>query len=242
VPSLAIKDLFHLECLHFAGQLFKNNMSDRDPITQWWFDATKVQVVVGAGVPDLFAHEDYIGLSGAFSGSTVQVEFSGAVLSLEVKHSAVRKMRREINYDINTKSWFVYNSKFRIRPEYWGQDLAARSICTQARTAQALGFDRLSTYAVGNFQSASNPLKEERWSGYWVWPRLGFDGDIPAEVLPRLSPAFQHFRRVSQLMQTDGGRDEWHRGDDIAVRFDLSARSASWQMLERYTTERGIRG
>lgn len=221
---------------------FNKKMSDRDPITQWWFDATKVNVTLGADVPDVFTTEDYIGLSGAFTGSTVQVEFSAGVLSLEVKHPAVRRMRREVKFDIDGATWFVYNSKFRIRPEYWGQDLAARSIWTQARAAQALGFDRLSTYAVGNFQSASNPLKDERWSGYWVWPRLGFDGDIPGEVLPRLSPAFQHFRRVLQLMQTDAGRDEWHRhGDDIAVRFDLTAGSASWQMLERYTRERGIR-
>jgi hypothetical protein len=220
----------------------KNNMSDKDAITQWWFDTTKVKVEVGAGVPAVFEETDYIRLSGAFSGSSVQVEVSGTSISMDVKHPAVRKMRREISFDITSGRWFVYNSKFRIRPEYWGQDLAARSIFTQARAAQALGFDRLSTYAVGNFQSASNPLKEERWSGYWVWPRLGFDGDIPADVVSRLSPPFQHFKRVSQLMQTEAGADEWHRqGDDIAVRFELAAGSVSWQLIERYTLERGIR-
>lgn len=217
-------------------------MNERDAIGQRWFDANSVRIEVAPAAQGFFDDEAFIGLSGALSNSTVKVDFPQSYIEMEVIHPAVRRMRRRLYFDIDTNQWNIENIKFRIRPEYWGQDLAARSIAVQASTAKNFGMGALSAYAMGNFQTANHPSKDERWSGYWVWPRLGFDGDIPVEIQQKLSGNLRHCKRLSDLMVSEAGREEWLRlGGDVEVRFDLSAGSISWQIFNRYTSERGIR-
>ena len=120
--------------------------------------------------------------------------------------------------------------------------MAARSIGLQARAAHLLGFDRIAAYAVGNHVTAMRSLKEEQWSGYWVWPRLGFDGAIPEATKLQLSPKFQSYNLLSQLMETEEGQGEWLlHGDDVAVRFDPRPDSASWKLFNRYTAKHAIK-
>lgn len=213
-----------------------------DAITKVWFNHATVQVYREPNVPDVFDDEALVGLCGAFSDSRVLVNFTGMFLQLEVIHPAVRLMRRELSYDLDAGKWVVFNAKLRLQPDYWGRDLGVRSIALQARAAQALGVGHLATFAVGDFSTASNPRKEDRWSGYIVWPKIGFDADIPADMLHRLPAAQAAARRLSDLMASSEGQDWWLRnGSDIAVRFDLASGSVSWRLLERYTSERGIR-
>lgn len=215
---------------------------DRDATTRRWFDTSSVKVSINDRVPDVFSPQELAELSGAFAGSEVHVSADGMAISMEVRHHVVRKMRRDIAYDPDLDSWYIYNNKIRLDPNYWGQHLAARSISIQARAAQALGFHRLSAYAMGNYDLASRSTREEVWNGYFVWPKLGFDGDVPEDVRAKLSPHLQKYETVLQLIQAPGGEKEWIRhGDDISVRFLLHPGSDSWQKLERYTEERGIR-
>lgn len=217
-------------------------MSSPDPITQRWFDPSTVSVVVEPNVPAVFDSDDLVGLSGALAHSKLTVRYTGLFISLDVEHYAVRKMWRELFFDIDKNCWAVYNRKFRIHTDYWGQDLAGRSIAIQARAAHRIGVGRILTHAVGNFHTANHVEVEERWSGYWVWPRIGFDADIPAAIRPRLSAAFQGCRRLSELVATEAGEREWYlHGDSVHVEFDLTAGSSSWRTLERYTTKRDIR-
>jgi hypothetical protein len=217
-------------------------MSQQDEISKRWFDPSSVRVTFANGAPRYFDDEAVIGLSGAFSNSHVKVELSQSAFVMTVEHFAVEKMRRDINFDINKDKWFVYNSKIRLRPEYAGQRLAVRSIAMQARAAGALGFDRLSTYAVGNRQTALSRLPEDRWAGYWVWPRIGFDGDIPEATRKLLPLKFQGFQRLSQLLETDEGEYQWMlHGEDVAVQFDPRPNSISWEIFSRYTSKHGIR-
>lgn len=217
-------------------------MEEQDFISRRWFDTASVKVLANERVLEYFDEEALARLSGAFSDSIVQATIEGLAIVMEVHHPAVRKMRRELSFDIQEDCWFIYNSKFRINPDYWGQQLAVRSVATQARAAQSLGIRRISTYALGNFQMANRPSKDERWSGYWVWPRIGFNGEIPPEVRRKLSAPFSGCKTLSDLMQTDEGEAEWLlHGDDVAVRFDTAQGSTSWKILERYTSKRGIR-
>jgi len=217
-------------------------MEGQDFITQHWFDSSRVKVQVEADIADLFDEEALARLSGAFRDSIVRVTREGMAIVMEVEHPAVLKMRRELSFDIEQNCWYVYNSKFRLNTEYWGQQLAVRSIATQARAAQALGIQRLSTHAVGSYQLANRPNKDERWSGYWIWPRIGFDGEIPSNVRSKLSTFFQRCQTVSDLIWTEEGAAEWRlHGEDVALRFDTAEGSRSWKILERYTSKRGIR-
>ena len=213
-----------------------------DGISKRWFDSRTVSIQVAPEASGYFDSDTLISLSGAFSNSKVVVTFDGSYLQMDVQHAAVRNMRRQLFFNLDTNSWQLNNLVFLIHPDFWGQDLAARSIFVQAKAAQALGIRHLSTFAVGNFQSANHPIKEERWSGYWVWPRLGFDAELPWDIKRLLEPKFQRCHRLSDLMNTVEGEQEWMvKGSDIYVKFDLLANSISWDLLSRYTSKRDIR-
>lgn len=214
----------------------------RDLITQRWFDPHSVNVTIEPDVPNVFDPLDLVGISGAFSNSKLTVRNTGMFIRLEVENFAVRKHWRELFFDIDRDCWVIYNRKFRVHEGFWGSDLAARSVAVQAHAAQRIGIGRLVTYAVGDYNTANFARREDRWSGYWVWPRIGFDADIPPSILPRLTPPFNGYKRLSELVATEEGEQEWYlHGDSVHVEFDLQPGSTSWKTLERYTSKRDIR-
>lgn len=216
-------------------------MPNQDAISRRWFDAATVTVVVEPNVPPIFNAQDYIGLSGALSHSRVHVKFEGGFVQMEVANPAVRRMIRRIVYDLESAVYRVWNAKLVIRPEFWGQDLAARSITVQARAAKDLKFSRLSAYAEGDVTTATATNPNERWSGYYVWPRLGFNAAIPEDVLGKLPQGLWHATTLAHLMETPAGQNFWYEhGHGISVDFDLTADSISWQTLMCYTTEKQI--
>lgn len=213
-----------------------------DLITQRWFDPLSVKVLIEAGVPNVFDTLDLVRISGAFAHSTLTVRNTGTAIRLDVEHHAVRKHWRELFFDLNDNCWVIYNQKFRVHEDYWGQDLAGRSIAVQVQTARNIGVGKLVAYAEGNHQSANRLRKEERWSGYWVWPRMGFDADIPTPIKPLLKAPYRDMTRLSELMSSEEGQQEWYlHGDSLRVEFDLRAGSTSWKIHERYTSKRDIR-
>lgn len=216
-------------------------MSEQDEINRIWFDASTITVESTPLVSRYFNDEVFVRLSGAFSHSTVKVSFDKNSIDIVVTHPAVRKMHSRLYYSIDAEKWRLHYEILRIDPDYSGQRLAARSFIVQARAAQELEIDAILASAKGDFQMATKANADERWAGYWVWPRLGFDGDIPVAALRRLSPRFQNLKRVSQLLASPEGEQEWLlHGSSIDVRFTPTAGSLSWQALNRYTTHRGI--
>ncbi len=216
-------------------------MQNPDAISRRWFDPSTVTVAVDQNVPQILANEDYIGLSGAMSHSTVHVSFVGGLIQLEVLSPAVRRMIRRIVYDMAAEALSVWNAKFVIRPEFRGQDLAVRSIVVQARCAANLGFAYLSTYAAGDISTATAINQAEAWSGYYVWPRLGFNAEIPEDVASLLPPELRYATTLIDLVSTARGAQFWfEHGHGLDLKFDLTDRSISWQTLMRYTSERQI--
>lgn len=226
---------------------------DRDKISRMWFDATRVDLEMVDDVSLFLDEEALVGLSGAMSDSKVTVrkvlrqtpsdpEPVLEAISLHISHPAVFSMTRLLRQDAN-HDWYVENAKFRIRADYAGRGLAARSLTVQARAAQQLGFRYIALDAVGDYTLARLRFPEDRWVGYWVWPRLGFDANIPESTLRRLPEDFQNCRRVAELMDTDEGLNAWELyGETLnGARFDLTAGSTSWQLLAKYSEERNIK-
>ena len=83
----------------------------------------------------------------------------------------------------------------------------------------------------------------ERWSGYYAWPRMGFDGPIPGTSLGRLRdsglPAkIANAKNISEVMEHKAGRDWWRKnGDSIDVKFDLEHGSPYLRRLNSYLKE-----
>lgn len=228
-------------------------MDEQDEISRHWFDPGRVQLELVDDVSAAFDEEALIALSGAPSNSVVTVRkatsqpHSGEALApeairLEVHHEAAFSMNRLIQQRTSGE-WFIRNTKFRIRHEYSGRRLSARSLLVQARAAQALGFQEIVLDAVGDYTLANLKFREDRWVGYWVWPRLGFDADIPASALRCLPERLRGCTRVSELMHTAENQDLWLlHGETLEnAKFDLTGDSLSWQLLAKYAQERNIK-
>lgn len=81
--------------------------------------------------------------------------------------------------------------------------------------------------------------KDARMNGYYTWPRLGYDADIPVSVVSHLPREFAKATRVSDLMATKHGRDWWkENGVQTEMEFDPKPGSKSRKILDAYIAER----
>lgn len=223
-------------------------MEERDEVSRLWFDASRVKIDMVDAVSVFFDEEALIALSGAPSDSTVTVTkvVSAAgdfeAIRLHVHHPCVFSMARFIRLTADGE-WVIENAKFRIRHDYAGRKLAARSLAIQARAAQELGFRRIVLDAIGDHFLAQLRHPEDRWIGYWLWPRLGFDAKLPAGAEQRLPYHFQGCQRVSELVSSEEGADAWllHGESLLGATFDLTVGSVSWQLLAKYLQQHNIK-
>ena len=75
----------------------------------------------------------------------------------------------------------------------------------------------------------------EDMTGYLVWPLLGYDGPIPAAVLAKLPERLRSARLVSDLMESDAGREWWAlHGTTFEAEFDLAKGSRSRRVWDAY--------
>jgi len=175
------------------------------------------------------------------SHSVVNVSLQTGFVHLNVVHPAVSQMTRLIVYNLDSGSLSVWNHALTLRPAFRGHDIAARSITVQARAAQGLRFARLTTYADGNVTTATAINPNKKVSGYYIWPRLGFNASIPADVVSKLPSGLQHAATLAELISVPEGERFWYEhGHGISVDFDLAIDSISWKTLMRYTSERLI--
>ena len=133
-----------------------------------------------------------------------------------------------------------------LKPEYRQSEgkLGVSAFARQVENAQAMGVDRIETNAY-RLRGVIDPATgKERWSGYYVWPRYGYDGPIPASL--KASPEWSTVpsplrgaKKVSELMVTEEGRDWWkEHGEAIDVKFNLKRGSESMRTLDDYLQEK----
>jgi len=83
----------------------------------------------------------------------------------------------------------------------------------------------------------ADAVRGEGDSGYYVWPRLGFDGPLPAGL--GLPPGLAGARTVQELLARPGGVAWWRdHGVRVEVAFDLQPGSRSWDILRAYLARR----
>jgi hypothetical protein len=109
--------------------------------------------------------------------------------------------------------------------------------------AKELGIDQIQTYALGNY----NAMRSGRDTGYYAWPRYGFDGPLQQwerDVLKKqtkLPDSARNAITIQDLMQTPEGREWWKlHGSDREMEFDTRPGSRSQQVLARYRREKGV--
>jgi len=100
---------------------------------------------------------------------------------------------------------------------------------------RGLAIARIECIAAGRFRHP------EGWNGYYVWARLGFNGEIPAWRRGGLPAQFRDVTDMNDLMTRDGGAEWWRRhGATFEAWFDTDPSSTSSQLLDAYLKERHV--
>ena len=108
-------------------------------------------------------------------------------------------------------------------------------LVNQVETARALGIGKI------EIAQAAGSAKDERFNGYYTWPRLGFESrpsNFENLRLPKRSdPTKTGWANatIQDVLSVPGGREAWQKkGRDIGLTFDTGASSRSSQVLDRY--------
>lgn len=225
-------------------------MNQRDEVTKRYFDESTVNVIDRTGGEFLAWFEGDVQrvarLSGAPSGATVEVDFyekGGFVLTVTGPILAEPMVR--LIAQTPTEQFpclFIGNKAFVLRAEFRRMKLGSRSVAIELEEARAIGeFAYVQVEAIGDATTLNPDDTERQYSGYAVWPQLGFDGVIPQSLKLR-SPELAQFEKVSDVLAHPDGRTLWLKhGGDVSLRFDLRQGSRSWLVLDAYMSHNGIK-
>lgn len=177
--------------------------------------------------------QDLASLAGATDDAIVDVGLlSGPEIQLTTKaggFETVRRLRRNLDGDL-----VLINDQFYVDKERQGQGLGTRVFGRQVEAAARLGVKKVSTFAAGYPGGAEN--------GYAVWPKFGYDGEIPPMTKAKLPPGFAGAERLSDLMRTKEGRGWWtENGESVGLTFDMTDGSLSRRVWDGYLGRRAAR-
>jgi GNAT superfamily N-acetyltransferase len=129
----------------------------------------------------------------------------------------------------------LYVGSLDVDAAHRGRGIATHIIANAVDAARRLGVRYVTLYAEGDPGSSTN--------GYYTWPRMGFDAEIPPHLVKiKLPPEFQDARTVLDVLARPGGRAFWleHGYRNFCV-FDTDPASKSSKVLAAYLEERKAR-
>jgi len=160
------------------------------------------------------ADDEVADLASAPDGCVVQVE-----LTTDNGSKAIRLTSENPSYlrypvvrviRVTDDELTIENERFELFDSARRQGIGALALACQVRACLGVGVVRLDAYAAGRFGADA--------TGYYVWPRLGFDARVPpwlwqnlgAARLANLGLDFTAPGWVSDLMATSEGERLWH--------------------------------
>lgn len=150
---------------------------------------------------------------------------------------AGKQMERLLINDSN-RGLVLINAQFHMKPEYHG-GVGFQMLNSQINACRELEVTTIACIAgrwAKDEQGKRTPL-----DGYIVWPKLGFDGPLPATSVETLGPNFSHCRTVQQLIQADEGLAQWVlHGDGCRLTFDVDPNSVHSQTFVAYGKRKGF--
>lgn len=166
-------------------------------------------------------HGDRVTVSARDRGQVVLELYSG-------RGNPAYEAQRTVQHD-RAGRLVIYNEYVRV--EDTGHGTGTRLFADQVRGAAALGVERIKTVAA----------RTADMNGYSTWPKLGYNGAIPAHVAAALPAHLAGARSVRDLMRTPEGRAWWtEHGATTNMEFDLAAGSRSQQDLAAYLQVKGM--
>ena len=168
----------------------------------------------------------------------VELRIQPTFVAISVSHPHVVSMDRHFYKD------YIYNDCLSLSDNA-PQGLGTKLLVQQVQHAALRGLHHLKCDA-----HRSDPDErdiDDSWVGYKVWPKLGYDGEIPYEVRGILPPEFESQipkskPKVSDILKLEGGSKWWdENGGSFEAEFDLSKGSHSRQVLEAYVNAKSKR-
>ena len=172
--------------------------------------------------------QEYANLVGAQDGAKLSVTTVRGVgeswVRVEVEHPEYRAVRM---FSRDHRGILVDNHEFFAKRT--GTGLGTKVFSEQVEYLAKLDVHRIDTEAV-RIDHANPP-----WIGYKVWPKLGYDAELPQVYRDDLPASLAGAGRVSDLMKSQEGRDWWaENGHSMPMRFDMRPGSLSRRVLDAY--------
>ena len=173
---------------------------------------------------------DLAALTGSTPDASIKVFERGGYLRLDSEGdgwNSVRLIQRDDDGRV-----FIHNHLLTIDEDKQGGGIGVAIFGNQVREATARGVAYLDTTAE----------RGEKFVGYKVWPKFGYDAPIPAALIPHLPPELDYVENISELMYNNGGREWWEEhGVTTDMKFDLGEESDSLAVWNAYRQERAAR-
>lgn len=113
-----------------------------------------------------------------------------------------------------------------------GKGSATAMFPRQVQACREAGFDRI--------ECTARRDDENGYVGYAIWPKLGYDGEIPKLYRLRMGFSGLSIKKFSDLMATSWGPEWWKKnGGTVELSFDLNPGSRSLARLNQYLAARG---
>lgn len=223
-------------------------MFARDSLTSQYFDDGSVTVndhTEGEAFLAWFEQDtrSVARLAGAPTGSIVDIHeientFRIDVTGPYIEGTMVRVIRQAERF--SEPHLYIRNSGFALPAPLRRKKLGIRSVAIELFEAARTGaFHCVEVDAIGNSQTLSPADPAHQYSGYLVWPQLGFDGPIPQDAIDR-HPELAAFSSVRDVLTRDNGRTWAHKGSSALLKFDLHPESPGWAALTTYMADNAI--
>lgn len=184
---------------------------------------------------------DMIGLHHIISTSkekpSIMVRDMGTGIRLSISHPYVEDMNRTL-YEQDGKV-IIANENLTMHKNA-PKGLGTKLLAAQVKHAVNNGVSKITCWA------ASPEDGDDKYVGYKVWPKLGYDGEVPFDpfYMPHLegSAPFLDCKNISDILQKPGGSEWWDKnGTGFRASFDLSEGSVSRKILTEYIAKKAAK-
>jgi hypothetical protein len=186
------------------------------------------------------SNEEVAAMFGALNNSEISViPYSNgykAYISNDYLNSPQERIIKKDNKGnvyIKNESFFLKRGYFTddsgnevlgVLPEYQDKGIATKSLARQVFYAAKNGVKRIETMAA----------KGLSMYGYYVWPKHGFEADIPMDIIDKTRKHFKdpNMKTMQDIFDKPEGDSYWKKfGDSRYMNFDLTPGSRSFQRL-----------
>ena len=165
---------------------------------------------------------------------SVHVRMLQGTIEVNVFHPHVEHMYRTIRVDNGEVT--IKNQSLHLKDDA-PKGLGTKLLYSQMKHASTHGVSKITCWA------ASPEDDDDEYVGYKVWPKLGYDGEIPFDpsymaTLEGSAP-FLDCKNISDLLQKPGGSEWWDgNGTGFNASFDPSEGSLSRKILTEYIAKK----